>query len=50
VPQVITCQRRILDFKIRELNLQALAQRSENSADACKVLPCGAALAAPLGS
>ena len=47
LPQVITFQRRILCFEIRELNLQALAQRRENSAAACKVLPSGADLAAP---
>jgi len=50
LPQVITFQRRILCFEIRELNLQALAQHRENSAAACKVLPSGADLAAPLGS
>jgi len=50
LPQVITCQRRILCFEIRELNLQALAQRRENSAAACKVLPSRADLAAPLCS
>jgi len=50
LPHVITFQRRILCFKIRELNLQALAQRRENSAAACKVLPSGADPAAPLGS
>jgi len=50
LPQVITFQRRILYFKIRELNLQALTQRRENSAAACEVLPSGADLAAPLGS
>jgi len=33
---------------MRELNLQALTQRRENSAAACKVLPSGADLAAPL--
>jgi len=32
------------------LNLQALAQCEGNSAAACKVLPSGADLAAPLGS
>jgi len=48
--QVITFQRRILCFEIRELNLQALAQAREKSAAACKVLPAGADLAAPLGS
>jgi len=50
LPQVITFQRRILCFEIRELNLLALAQRSENSAAACKVFPSGADLAAPLSS
>ena len=48
LPQVITFQRRILCFQIRELNLEALAQRRENSAAACNVLPSGADLAAPL--
>jgi hypothetical protein len=47
LPQVITCPCRILYFEIRELNLQALAQRWENSAAACKVLPSGDAQAAP---
>jgi len=46
LPQVITFQRRILCFEIRGLNLQALAQRWENSAAACKVLPSGADMAA----
>jgi len=50
LPQVITFQLRILCFEIRELNLLALAQRSENSAAACKVFPSGADLAAPLSS
>jgi len=50
LPQVITYQRRILCFEIRELNLQALTQRQENSAATCKVLPSGAGLAAPLRS
>jgi hypothetical protein len=50
LPQVITFQHRILCFEIRELNLQALAQRRENSTAACKVLPSGADLAAPQGS
>jgi hypothetical protein len=50
LPQVITFQRRILCFEIRELNHHALAQCRENSAAACKVLPSGADLAAPLGS
>jgi hypothetical protein len=48
MPQVITFQRRILCFEARELNLQALAQHRENSAAACKALPSGADLAAPL--
>jgi hypothetical protein len=48
--QVITYQRRILCFEIRELNLQALAQRRENSVAACKVLRASADLAAPLGA
>jgi len=48
LPQVITFQRRFLCFEVRELNLQALAQRRENSAAACKVLPSSADLAAPL--
>jgi polyhydroxyalkanoate synthesis regulator phasin len=50
LPQVITFQRRILCFEIRELNLQALAQRRENIAAACNVFPSGADLASPLGS
>jgi len=50
LPQVITIQCRILCFEIRELNLQALAQRRENSAATCKVFPSGADLAAPLSS
>jgi len=50
LPQVITFQRRILCFEVTELNLQALAQRRENSAAACKVLPSGADLAAPLST
>jgi hypothetical protein len=50
LPQVITFQRRILCFEVRELNLQALAQRRKNSAAACKVLPSGADLAAPLST
>jgi len=50
LPQVITFQHHILHFEIGELNLQALAQRRENSAAACNVLPSGADLAAPLGS
>jgi hypothetical protein len=47
LPQVITFQRRILCFEIRELNLQALAQRWEHSASPWKVLPSGADLASP---
>ena len=50
LPQVITFQHRILCFEIGKLNLRALAQRRENSAAACKVLPSGADLAATLGS
>jgi len=50
LPQVITFQCRILCFEIRELNLQALTQRQEHSAAACKVSPFGADLAAPFGS
>ena len=45
--QGITCPRRIRCFEIRELNLQALAQRLEISAAACKVFPSGADRAAP---
>jgi len=47
LPQVITFPHRILCFEIRELNLQALTQRQENSTAACKVVPAGASLAAP---
>jgi len=50
LPHVITFQRRIHCFGIRVLNLQALAQRWENSAAACKVFHSGADLAAPLSS
>jgi hypothetical protein len=50
LPQVITFQRHILCFKIRELNLQALVQRSGNSAASCQVFPSGADLGAPLSS
>jgi len=50
LPQVIIFQHRVLCIEIRELNPQALAQRWENSAATCKVLPSGADLAAPLGS
>jgi hypothetical protein len=50
LPQGITFQRRILCGNVSELNLEALAQHRENSAAACKVLPSGADLAAPLGS
>jgi hypothetical protein len=50
LPQVITFQCRMLCFEIRDLNLQALAQRRENSVAACNVLPSGDDLAAPLGS
>jgi len=47
-PQGITSQRRILWLKLRELSLPALPPHRENSAAACKVLPSGADLAAPL--
>jgi hypothetical protein len=47
LPQVITFQRRILCFEIRQRNLQAPAQRRENSTAACKVLHSGADLVAP---
>ena len=50
LPQVLTFQRGILCFDIWELNLQALAQRWENSTATCKVLSTGADLAAPLSS
>jgi len=50
LPLVIMLQRRILSFEMSELKLQALAQRPENGADGCKVLPSGADLAAPLSS
>jgi hypothetical protein len=50
LPQVITFQHHILCIEIRELNLQALTERWENSTAACKVLPAGADLAAPLSS
>jgi len=45
LPQVITFQHRILCFKIGQHNLQALAQRRERGAAACKVLPSGWCLA-----
>jgi hypothetical protein len=48
LPHGTTFQRRILWFEVRELNPQLLAQRRENCAAACKVLPSGADLAAPL--
>jgi hypothetical protein len=50
LPQAITIQRRILCSEIKELNLPTLAQRRENSAATCKVLPSGADLATPLSS
>jgi len=40
----------LMCFKIRELNLQALARHWENSAATFKVLPSAADLAAPLSS
>ena len=48
LPHVITYQRRILCFEVRELKLQAHAQHRENSGAACKVLPSCADLAALL--
>jgi len=48
--QVITFPRCTLFFQIRELNLEALTQRWENRAAACKVFPSGADLASPLRS
>ena len=48
LPQVITFQCRILSCEVREFNLYALAQRRDNSAAACKVLPSNADLAATL--
>jgi len=48
--QVITFQRRIICVEIREFNLQALAQRRENSAATSQVLPSDTDLAAPLRS
>jgi hypothetical protein len=50
VLQAITVQCCILCFKIRKLNLQALAQHQENSAATYKVLPSSADLATPLSS
>jgi hypothetical protein len=50
LPQVITFQRRILCFKIRELNLPALTPRREKSTATCKVLPSGTDLVAHLSS
>jgi hypothetical protein len=50
LPKVITFQRHILWFKIRDLNFKALAQRYANSAPASKVFHSGADLAAPLSS
>jgi len=48
--QVFTFPRHIFCFETRELNLQALAQRWENSAAACTVLPSSIDLAAALSS
>jgi len=50
LPQLITFQCQIVCFEIRELNVEALAQRWKNSAAACNVIPSGADLAAPLSS
>jgi len=48
LPQVITFQRRILCFEVREVNPQALAHRRENRAAECQVLLSGADQAAPM--
>ena len=48
--QLITFQHCILRFKIRELHLQALVQRPEESTASRNVLPSGADLAAPHSS
>jgi len=48
LPQGISFQRRILCFRIRELNLQALTPHQENSSATCKVLPSDADMATPL--
>jgi hypothetical protein len=48
--QVSTIHRHILCFVISELNLQALAQRQENSGATWTVLPFGADLADPVSS
>jgi len=50
LPQVITIQRSFLCFEIRELNLQALTQRRQNSVATCNLLPSSADLAVPLSS
>jgi len=50
LPQVIIIQRRILCFKIRNLDLQALAQCWERSAATWNVITSGADLPAPLSS
>jgi len=48
--RVINFQCHILCSEIGELNLQALPQHRENSAPACRVLPSGLDMAAPLSS
>jgi acid stress-induced BolA-like protein IbaG/YrbA len=50
LPQVLTCQHRILCFEIRELDLQAIGQCRENSAAASYFLLFCADLSAPDGS
>jgi hypothetical protein len=50
LPEVITFQRRILYFEIRELNIKTCAQHRGTSATTCNVLPSSADLAAPLSS
>jgi len=42
LPQLISFQRCIRCFKIRELKLKAITQLRENSDTACNVLPSGA--------
>jgi len=50
LPQVITSQRRILGFDIRELYRQALATRWESSTAPCNVLRSSVVQVAPLSS
>jgi hypothetical protein len=50
MPQVITFQRCTVCVEIRQLNLQAVTQRGENSAATCNVPSSGTDLATPLNS